>query len=599
MVDLTGKTLGNNQIIEEIGRGGMAVVYRAFQTSLNRFVAVKVLPAQLAMDRQFVDRFVREARAAASLRHPNIVVVHDVGEQDGLYFIVMEYLEGRTLQELIQQEGPLLPERTARILEQTCAALDHAHQRGFVHRDVKPSNIFVGEGDRVTLTDFGIAKAAWEAHQLTQTGMLVGTPEYMSPEQAEGEEVDHRTDLYAMGVVLFQMLTGKVPFRRTTPHATLHAVIYEPPPSPRELNPALPPAMESVLLKAVAKQPEQRFQSGAEMGSALRAAVSGRTVMGAGPVTDARKKRSASPVIWLMAAVAAVLVVLLGAIGLLLAGEGKDATPVVATTEAIAAASVAPTETETSGTLATPTELTPSTTPEDGSETPQPTEPSASPTSTAEAATDTAQPPTETPIDTPEPPTSTPKPPTNTPKPPTFTPVPPTWTPSPPPGCPFDPQGAFSSLWNAYKSKLGCATYQNPKLINDAEQAFQNGHMFWRQDNDWAYVVYEQGPKNGTYQAFTDLWSEGDPDYSCAAPPPPAGHVQPVRGFGKVWCELGAQNAPIGWGKGEEAGFWGGNGDPMVQDFQYGMVFRDSDGTTKGLAYVFFFSDNSFVRVPY
>ena len=184
-LNLVGTALGNYQILEEIGRGGMAIVYRAYQPSLNRNVAIKVLPPHFTFDRQFVQRFLREAQAAASLRHSNIVVVHDVGEQDGLYYIVMEYLEGRTLEQLIEREGPLPPARVARMAEGIASALDYAHRRGFVHRDVKPANIFVGEDDHPTLTDFGIAKAA-SGTQLTRSGMLIGTPQYMSPEQAEG-----------------------------------------------------------------------------------------------------------------------------------------------------------------------------------------------------------------------------------------------------------------------------------------------------------------------------------------------------------------------------------------------------------------------------
>ncbi|MBN1659567.1 MAG: serine/threonine protein kinase, partial [Anaerolineae bacterium] len=274
---MSNRTLGNYQILEELGRGGMATVYRAYQPSLHRYVAIKVLPPQLTFDLEFVERFQREARAAASLRHPNIVVIHDVAQESvagaATHYIVMEYLEGQTLGDLIGREGPLPPERAVRIVEQVGAALDYAHQRGFVHRDVKPSNIFVGEGDRVTLTDFGIAKAASEAQQLTRTGAIMGTPEYMSPEQAEGEPIDHRTDLYALGVVLYQMLVGRVPFRGTTPHAVLHDVIYEPPPPPRRINPTLTPAVEAVVMKAIAKRPEQRFQRGAHLTRALREAI--------------------------------------------------------------------------------------------------------------------------------------------------------------------------------------------------------------------------------------------------------------------------------------------------------------------------------------
>jgi hypothetical protein len=156
----------------------------------------------------------------------------------------------------------------------------------------------------------------------------------------------------------------------------------------------------------------------------------------------------------------------------------------------------------------------------------------------------------------------------------------------------------FAGLWQTYRDKLGCPLTKDPAVIQDAEQPFDNGHMFWRQDNDYAYVVYEKGASTGSYQAFTDLWSEGDPDYACTASPPP-GKVQPKRGFGVAWCNLGGASAAIGWGLQEEAGFGPGYGDPLVQQFQRGFIFRDSDGKTQGLAYVFFRSSGTFVRVGY
>ncbi|HSJ55816.1 MAG TPA: protein kinase [Anaerolineae bacterium] len=351
-MNLLGQTIGNYQIRDELGRGGMAVVYRAYQPSLNRYVAIKVLPPQLTWDAQFVERFKREARAAAGLRHPNIVVIHDVGQEGDIHYIVMEYLEGLTLKDLIDREGPLPAQRAARIVEQVGAALDYAHQRGFVHRDVKPANIFVGEGDRVTLTDFGIAKAAAEAEQLTRTGALMGTPEYMSPEQAIGEGVDHRTDLYALGVALYQMLVGQVPFHGTTPHAVLHNVIYESPPPPRRLNPAISPAVEGVVLKAIAKEPDRRFQRGAHLTRALRDAMAAPeaayqpppapTMIGSraapspardsGPAaaTRHRAQRPAparqpeaqrSPLPWILAGIAGILVLVVAGLVLLLGGD--------------------------------------------------------------------------------------------------------------------------------------------------------------------------------------------------------------------------------------------------------------------------------------
>ena len=596
MQSMTGRTLGNYQIMEELGRGGMAVVYRAYQASLNRYVAIKILPPQLGANREFVERFQREAQAAAGLRHPNIVVIHDVGQDEGIYYIVMELLEGRTLKQLIEQEGRLPPERAARIVEQVADALDYAHQRGFIHRDVKPSNIFVSPQDRVTLTDFGIAKAASAARQLTREGMLMGTPAYMSPEQASGAKVDYRTDLYALGVVLYQMLVGRTPFRGATPHATLHSVIYDPPPPLRKLDPRIPPAVEGVVLKAMAKRPEQRYQSGAEMAQALKKALAAPARPVVAPVTvpppprparPARTSSSRSPaLLWLLAALAGILVLVLGVLLFLaLSAEGNPpATPTATVAIVWRTATPAPGHVASTSALQ-PTASLPG---------------MASATKPPSAASPTARPSrTQAPLPTAVPLKTKPPLPTRTPS-PTLTPMPTrTPSPSPSPPCPFDAQGAFAGLWQTYKDKLGCPLEQWPRIIQDAEQLFEHGHMFWRQDNDRAYVVYESGGLNGTWQSPNITWQEGvDPEYSCAASPPP-GKVQPKRGFGKVWCNLGGPSAAIGWGLGEEAGFWAGRGDPMVQDFERGFIFRDSDGTTTGRAYVFFHDSGTFVRVPY
>jgi tRNA A-37 threonylcarbamoyl transferase component Bud32 len=268
------KKLGHYEILGEIGKGANAVVYKAKDTQLERVVALKVIRPQLLWEQEAVERFMREAKAAAQLEHPNIVTIYEIGEEQGTYFIAMQYISGRTVKEIIAQKGPFAPEHALTILRQIADALDYAHKQGFIHRDVKPSNILVTEDDRAYLTDFGLVKGlAWAS--LTTSGGVIGTPHYTSPEIAEGEEVDWRADLYSLGVVLYEMLTGKVPFDAPTPMAVLRAHTDKQPPKPRDLNLALSGAVEAVLLKALAKKREERFQSGAEMMGALEEAVQG------------------------------------------------------------------------------------------------------------------------------------------------------------------------------------------------------------------------------------------------------------------------------------------------------------------------------------
>jgi serine/threonine protein kinase len=276
MDSLIGKTLGQYQIIEVAGKGGMAVVYKAYQPSLNRYVALKVLPDYLAQDEQFVMRFEQEARAAAALRHPNIMVIYDVGQEGNTHYIAAEYLEGSTLsQAMSQQRGPLPLPRTVNIVNQLASALDFAHARGLVHRDIKPSNAFLSADDHVTLMDFGIVKALTGGAQMTRTGTMVGTPEYMSPEQAEGRPIDQRSDIYSLGVMLYQLLTGRVPFTAETPTAVLLAHVTKAPQPPSQINPGIPPAVEAVVMRSLAKKPEERFSSAGELARALAQAASG------------------------------------------------------------------------------------------------------------------------------------------------------------------------------------------------------------------------------------------------------------------------------------------------------------------------------------
>jgi serine/threonine protein kinase len=299
MDNLIGKTLGQYQIVQVAGKGGMAVVYKAFQPSLNRYVALKVLPDYLAQDEQFVMRFEQEARAAAALRHPNIMVIYDVGQEDNTHFIAAEYLEGVTLsQALAAQRGPLPLPRIVNIINQLASALDFAHQRGLVHRDIKPSNAFIGADDHVTLTDFGIAKALQGGAQMTRTGTMVGTPEYMSPEQAEGRPIDQRSDNYSLGVMLYQLLTGRVPFQAETPTAVLLAHLTQAPQPPTQLNPDIPPAVEAVVMRSLAKRPEDRFPTAGELARALAQAASGAPALAYAPPTVIPGRPTRTPCPW-------------------------------------------------------------------------------------------------------------------------------------------------------------------------------------------------------------------------------------------------------------------------------------------------------------
>ena len=270
MKDLTNSQLGQYQLVEAVGRGGMATVYKAYQPALNRFVAVKVLHAH--HDPQFAARFRREAQTIAQLQHPNILPIYDYGEEGDLLYFVVQYIEGgATLSDMLGQ--PSAPAVALPVIGQVLGALEYAHRFGIVHRDIKPGNILLPTPGWPMLADFGIAKLLHENDHLTKTGFIIGTAAYMSPEQASGQPLDGRSDLYALGIVLYELLTGRLPFQAETPMALLSKHVYEPPPPPRSLNPALSPALDAVLLRAIAKEAGDRYQSAAEMAAALESAL--------------------------------------------------------------------------------------------------------------------------------------------------------------------------------------------------------------------------------------------------------------------------------------------------------------------------------------
>lgn len=286
--ELLGTTLANCRIESLIGEGGMARVYRAHQAHLDRDIALKVLPPQYAADPAFVDRFKLEARAMGRLAHPHIVTVHDSGEDRGRLYIIMEYVNGPNLRQLILGGLPL--DESARIITQVASALTFAHENGIVHRDVKPQNVLLDASGWARLGDFGIAKVFAASDRLTLKGAGVGTPEYMSPEQCKGGAVDARSDIYALGAMLYEMLTGRPPFVADNYTAIAHSQIYERPIPPSRLNPRISPAVQAVVLKALEKVPGDRFQQATDMADTLDLAVASQMPVArpSGPMAPGR-----------------------------------------------------------------------------------------------------------------------------------------------------------------------------------------------------------------------------------------------------------------------------------------------------------------------
>jgi serine/threonine-protein kinase len=278
-----GQVIGPYRIISQLGQGGMATVYKAYHARLDRYVAIKVMHQAFQSDTSFLARFEREAQIVARLEHPHIVPVYDYNEHEGEPYLVMKFIEGRTLKNLLS-ERLLSIQETLDIMTPIASALAYAHRQGVLHRDIKPSNIIIDREGVPFLTDFGLARIAQAGESTLSQDVMLGTPQYISPEQARGEKnLDARTDIYSLGIVLYELVVGRVPFSGDTPYAIVHDHIFSELPLPSSINPAIPPQVESVLLKALAKNPADRYNSAAEMIDDFRRTVTGSGIMELSP----------------------------------------------------------------------------------------------------------------------------------------------------------------------------------------------------------------------------------------------------------------------------------------------------------------------------
>lgn len=534
MEELIGQSLGQYRIVEIIGQGGMATVFKARQPGLERWVAVKVLPPHYAADRHFSAHFLREAQAIAQLEHPHILPVYDFGQKGRYIYLVMRYIEGsHTLADVMRQ--PLSYSQMLSYLDQVAAALDYAHERGIVHRDVKPTNILLNQ-NWVFLADFGLARLTQASASPVITDVALGTPAYMSPEQGRGATVDARTDIYALGVIVYEMLTGEIPHGAESSQAILYRRNHEVPPLLQVYRPDIPPLLDQIVQKALALDPAARFQSAGALVKTLRqavpepqasqlltAAVPDRSVFWPPPGPPVAPISPPPPapaphtdsLNWLWGAIVglaavAVLMLLAGAIWLWTRPVEAD---LVTSATSQRTPTAMPSPTLIANFPATATAI-----------------PALTPTTLAQ-------------------------------------------------NCNSGAGGLFAEVWPDYRDRLGCPLGDPQILSTIAEESFQGGHLFWRRDTDQVYIVYDR-QKDGTELAEGQWqlvppewkWDGSNPEGVGLTPPP--GLVEPRRGFGWLWrTHLGGAEGSLGWALDREYGF---DNLGQVQRFEQGLLFKGS-----------------------
>ncbi len=589
--DLIDKQLGRYKITRILGRGGMAAVFEADDTILRRPIALKVLYAQYVADADLVERFRREAILAARLEHTNIVPIYDVGESDGVVYIAMKLLSGRSLQDTLLIDSSMSPEQVGEIVRQVASALDYAHGRGVVHRDIKPGNVMLDDNNQVILTDFGIAKSL-DTPGLTSTGVMIGTPDYMAPEQIDSKigPVDARADIYSLAVMAYRMLTGVRPFDGSTTDILL-AHLSRVPEAASLRNPHVPPSIDAVLSAALAKNPAERTKSAGLFARSLNEAIGAPTgvattpppgakqavvipsvaaeqivakaqATSTKPSTTTRRKRPATwPILLLIGTI--ITGVLMFVTDTVLDNR-QEARQTLATEAAereqfrTQVAQNGVTQTAMAGQMnqtATPTLVISSTATVEAS--------APSPTAASEAPSQVAQV-TNRPAVTqalPVAPTSEPTtPPTNNL--PTATLAPTSIS-----LCLGPLQGGFGSLWRNNPSvaeALGCPT-TGEAASTASIQYFDGGMMYWVGTSDQIYVYYSPAA-SGAWQGFAN---PNDPSYDEPRETAPAGKLEPIRGFGTLWHTLGGIREALGWANSPEYPITG-----VVQYFPNGLMLH-------------------------